>query len=512
MSDYAHLSRGNGGSNSGRTPPLMRTARGSQLYMGDIETSWDEDTIVDIWHALGEANVRVKMMWANQQSTEASQGVQRNNQGYCFVEFPSPAHASKALLKDGVQVPNFPHKKMKLNWATQSMGSGNMLDGGYSTVNNPRSLSVFVGDLAPTVTEAQLFDLFINVYPSTLHAKVLYDQNTGVSKGYGFVKFADATEQNRALHEMQGVYLNGRAIKVGSATNSQRNQQVQGGSQNHGPMLQSTRMLEKDITSHLPHSSQRPILNHFTDANNTTVFIGGLSSLVTELELRSYFEPFGTIIYVKIPTGKGCGFVQYMDRISAETAIVKMQGYMIGNSRIRLSWGRSARQTAIIQQALQNNAVNHSGLASNSSSPMQINMPIVNGLSQTPITYGSNPVPIATGMEKLPMNYGGLEPVPSNGQAFNAMNNLTGNLLPGYQNMYTGPSTNVGQIDGITAVHPSQNSSMMWTHELANPSQASIYSPDKRANVYIQTSSGYVNSQIDSVNRLNAAATHFSYV
>jgi RNA recognition motif-containing protein len=82
-------------------------------------------------------------------------------------------------------------------------------------------------------------------------------------------------------------------------------------------------------------------LNQFTDPNNTTVFVGGLSSLVTEDELRLYFQPFGDITYVKIPAGKGCGFVQYLTRPSAELAILKMQGYPISNSRVRLSWGRS---------------------------------------------------------------------------------------------------------------------------------------------------------------------------
>lgn len=73
--------------------------------------------------------------------------------------------------------------------------------------------SIFVGDLAPNVTESQLFELFINRYASTSHAKIVHDQVTGMSKGYGFVKFTNSDEQQLALSEMQGVFLNGRAIK-----------------------------------------------------------------------------------------------------------------------------------------------------------------------------------------------------------------------------------------------------------------------------------------------------------
>lgn len=44
---------------------------------------------------------------------------------------------------------------------------------------------------------------------------------------------------------------------------------------------------------------------------------------------------------VKVPAGKHCGFVQFVHKADAEKAIEKMQGFPIGGSRIRLSWGRS---------------------------------------------------------------------------------------------------------------------------------------------------------------------------
>ena len=62
-------------------------------------------------------------------------------------------------------------------------------------------------------------------------------------------------------------------------------------------------------------------------------------SLRTNYALSS--KAFGEITYVKIPPGKGCGFVQFVQRHAAEMAINQMQGYPIGNSRVRLSWGRS---------------------------------------------------------------------------------------------------------------------------------------------------------------------------
>ncbi|KAJ7731712.1 hypothetical protein B0H14DRAFT_2409392 [Mycena olivaceomarginata] len=78
-----------------------------------------------------------------------------------------------------------------------------------------------------------------------------------------------------------------------------------------------------------------------TDPYNTTVFVGGLSPLVGEETLRTFFVPFGEIHYVKVPVGKHCGFVQFVRKADAERAIEKMQGFPVGGSQIRLSWGRS---------------------------------------------------------------------------------------------------------------------------------------------------------------------------
>ncbi|KAF8592237.1 hypothetical protein K439DRAFT_1379327 [Ramaria rubella] len=83
-----------------------------------------------------------------------------------------------------------------------------------------------------------------------------------------------------------------------------------------------------------------------TDPYNTTVFVGGLSPLISEETLRTFFAPFGDIHYVKVPLGKHCGFVQFVRKADAERAIERMQGFPIGGSRIRLSWGRSQYKAA----------------------------------------------------------------------------------------------------------------------------------------------------------------------
>ena len=213
----------------------------------------------------------------------------------------------------------------------------------YSRDDRGPEFSIFVGDLGPEVNEYVLVSLFQSRFPSCKSAKIMTDPISGMSRGYGFVRFSDENDQQRALSEMQGVYCGNRPMRISTATPKNKGpgagpgaMGMQGGGAPGG-------MYPPAMGGGPPmgfYGAPQP-MNQFTDPNNTTVFVGGLSGYVTEDELRSFFQGFGEITYVKIPPGKGCGFVQFVQRHAAEMAINQMQGYPIGNSRVRLSWGRS---------------------------------------------------------------------------------------------------------------------------------------------------------------------------
>lgn len=378
------------------------------LWMGDLEPWWDESFITELWASLNKTvqvkAIRPKRNSALQQlSSQTGTGLM-NHSGYCFVEFETSDDAKDALRLNGSLVPSAGNKVFRLNWA-----SGATLN---SQVPQTPEYSLFVGDLSPSTTEAHLLSLFQTNYKSVKTVRVMTDPATGSSRCFGFVRFTDEQERARALNDMNQVWLGGRPIRVALATpRHQQNSNQWFPSFPRGAAPTVMDPVESQIPSgpnqfFAPHPLAGPTyypppqfnpsqhVQHqaFNDPNNTTVFVGGLQGGVPEETLVTLFEPFGSIVHVKIPPGKGCGFVKFSKREEAEQAIAGMQGFVIGGSRVRLSWGRSSNQHAqppINQQMLLRNGMGLPGgiEASAFGIPPSIPSSIPNMAPQAPMYY-----------------------------------------------------------------------------------------------------------------------------
>jgi RNA recognition motif-containing protein len=233
------------------------------------------------------------------------------SEGYGFAEFVDRATAERALRAlNGTPMPSA-HQNFRLNWATFGVGARSN-DDPTRAGSNPGAVdhSIFVGDLAPEVSDFDLQETFSARYPSVRNARVVTDPSTGRSKGFGFVRFSQEDERDKALTEMNGVRCGSRAMRISQA------------------------IPRKPVPPGLREDPVEPV-------ECATVFVGGLDASVNESNLRERFEPMGALVYVKIPPGKGCGFVQFEERRCAEAAISKLNGAAVGTSRLRLSWVRS---------------------------------------------------------------------------------------------------------------------------------------------------------------------------
>ncbi|XP_057837410.1 polyadenylate-binding protein RBP47 isoform X1 [Cryptomeria japonica] len=276
------------------------------LWVGDLLFWMDENYLHSCFAHTGEV-ISAKVI-RNKHTGQS--------EGYGFMEFVSRASAEKVLHSyNGTVMPNT-EQAFRLNWASFSMGE-RRTDGGPDH-------SIFVGDLASDVTDLQLQETFQSRYPSVKGAKVVIDSVTGRSKGYGFVRFGDENERARAMSEMNGQYCSTRPMRISAAT-----PRKSAGFQQPYPSRAGSN----------GHQSQG--FQSDPDINNTTIFVGGLDPNATDDDLRQIFGQFGELVSVKIPVGKGCGFVQFGSRASAEEALQRLHGTIIGQQTIRLSWGRS---------------------------------------------------------------------------------------------------------------------------------------------------------------------------
>jgi len=78
------------------------------------------------------------------------------------------------------------------------------------------SKKVYVGNLPFNMTQKELQELFAT-YGEIEEAVVISDKYSGRSKGFGFITFKDDAAAQKAVAEMNGKEVDGRALKVNEA-------------------------------------------------------------------------------------------------------------------------------------------------------------------------------------------------------------------------------------------------------------------------------------------------------
>jgi len=161
----------------------------------------------------------------------------------------------------------------------------------------PPLASLFVGDLDPEVTDAQLAEFFIPLGAVT-SVRVCRDSMTQRSLGYGYVNFLDPTDATRAIESLNYKQLNGRPIRI--------------------------------MWSH-----RDPIARRSGVGN---VFIKNLHESIGHASLHDTFVKFGNILSCKVAwqdgKSKGYGFVHFETEEAANAAIDNVNGMLIEGKQV----------------------------------------------------------------------------------------------------------------------------------------------------------------------------------
>ena len=83
------------------------------------------------------------------------------------------------------------------------------------------SKKLFVGSLSWETTDDRLHAAFAP-FGEITEAKIIKDRDTGRSRGFGFVTFAESQDASKAISALDGKDLDGRTIKVNEAQDKSR--------------------------------------------------------------------------------------------------------------------------------------------------------------------------------------------------------------------------------------------------------------------------------------------------
>ena len=76
--------------------------------------------------------------------------------------------------------------------------------------------NIFVGNLSFGATEGAVRSMF-EAYGAVDRVSIVTDRDTGQAKGFGFVEMSDNAGAERAISELNGRELDGRALNVNEA-------------------------------------------------------------------------------------------------------------------------------------------------------------------------------------------------------------------------------------------------------------------------------------------------------
>lgn len=206
--------------------------------------------------------------------------ITRRSLGYAYVNFHQPADAERAL--DTMNFDLMKGRPIRIMWSQRDPSLRK------SGIGN-----VFIKNLDKSIDNKAMYDTF-SAFGNILSCKVAQDE-TGASKGYGFVHFENELAANKAIDKVNGMLLNGKKVYVGKfISRSEREKQLG----------EKAKMY-------------------------TNVFVKNFGNELNDISLKEMFEKYGTITSHKVMknedgTSKGFGFVAYENPGCAELAVKEL--------------------------------------------------------------------------------------------------------------------------------------------------------------------------------------------
>ncbi|KAG0476436.1 hypothetical protein HPP92_013277 [Vanilla planifolia] len=305
---------------SGNLPPLFDSSTCRSVYVGNVHAQVTEALLQEVFQSVGPV--------------EGCKLIRKEKSSFGFIDYFDRRSAAIAIITlNGRQLFGQP---IKVNWAYAST----------QREDTSGHFNIFVGDLSPDVTDAALYACF-SVYPSLSDARVMWDQKTGRSRGFGFVSFRNQQDAQSAINDLSGRWLSNRQIRCNWATKGAGIGEEKQFSDSKSVVELATGSTEDNKDGAKDDSPENNL-------QYTTVYVGNLAPEVTQVDLHRLFHTLGAgqIDEVRIQRDKGFGFVRYSKHPEAASAIHTGNGRILGGKPIKCSWGSKPTPPGTVSKPL----------------------------------------------------------------------------------------------------------------------------------------------------------------
>ncbi|KAM3923020.1 polyadenylate-binding protein 1-like [Leptodactylus fuscus] len=298
---------------SQRDPGLRRSGIGN-VFIKNLDDSIDNKALYDTFSAFGNI-LSCKVVCD-----------ENGSRGYGFVHFETQEAANRAihtmngmLLNDRkVFVGNFKSRREReLEYGAKVMEFTN----------------VYIKNFGEDMDDKRLKEIF-SAFGHTLSVKVMIDES-GRSRGFGFVNFGNHEEAEKAVAEMNGKEINGRMVYVGRA--------------------QKRIERQCELKRRFEQIKQERISRY----QGVNLYVKNLDDGIDDERLRKEFSPYGTITSAKVMTegghSKGFGFVCFSSPEEATKAVTEMNGRIVSTKPlyVALAQRKEERKAILTNQYMQ---------------------------------------------------------------------------------------------------------------------------------------------------------------
>uniref|UniRef100_A0A8C7GHT6 Polyadenylate-binding protein n=1 Tax=Oncorhynchus kisutch TaxID=8019 RepID=A0A8C7GHT6_ONCKI len=298
---------------SQRDPSLRKSGVGN-IFIKNLDKSIDNKALYDTFSAFGNI-LSCKVVCD-----------ENGSKGYGFVHFETQEAAERAIEKMNGMLLN--DRKVFVGRFKSRKEREAELGARAREFTN-----VYIKNFGEDMDDEKLRELF-GKYGPALSIRVMTD-DSGKSRGFGFVSFERHEDAQRAVDEMNGKDFNGRQVYVGRAQKKGERQ------------------------TELKRKFEQMKQDRMTRYQGVNLYVKNLDDGLDDERLRKEFSPFGTITSAKVMMeggrSKGFGFVCFSSPEEATKAVTEMNGRIVATKPlyVALAQRKEERQAHLTNQYMQ---------------------------------------------------------------------------------------------------------------------------------------------------------------